>query len=279
MRSGILNLGSIWSHGLPQPQFRVHNPPLYSIYVHLPGGASAETQPVVCLTWAFVHTTTSCIYFCQVAMEPRPCSPETAAFVTSSIDSWNKFFSENNQSDSDSIQQSPTPSENYDHFSEDVLNDTIDSVPLVPSVPPQLYGVYEGLTSFLGCSYDELLDLDVSSLESIVDEINTLLRDTITTGYSRHWADFGCWLDIGHSLARVLMVKKAAAARREEEYDADVDSEELSGSDYEEERYVVSTEHWEDSGIVDEEWIRDMYTRGWDNLVEWPGDDVEYLGY
>lgn len=72
------------------------------------------------------------------------------------------------------------------------------------------------------------------------------------------------------------MVKKAEAAQREEEYDADDDDfEELSGSDYEEERYVLSTEHWEDSDPVDGEWIRDMYVRAWDNLVEW--DDVEYL--
>lgn len=100
------------------------------------------------------------IYLCQAAMEPRPCSPETAAFVASSLDAWNKFFSsEDSQSDSDSTRRSPTPSESDDHFSEDILNDAIVSAPRVPNVLPQLYGVYEGLTSFLGCSYDELLEL------------------------------------------------------------------------------------------------------------------------
>ena len=136
---------------------------MYSIYVHLPRGASAdsaETQLVVCLTPAFAQIPTPYIYLCQAAMEPRPCSPETAAFVASSLDAWNKFFSsEDSQSDSDSTRRSPTPSESDDHFSEDIHNDTIDSAPRVPNVLPQLYGVYEGLTSFLGCSYDELLEL------------------------------------------------------------------------------------------------------------------------
>jgi hypothetical protein len=69
-------------------------------------------------------------------------------------------FQRDDQSDSDAIQQSPTPSESFDDFLEDILDDIIDSMLPAPSALPQIIScTYERLAPFLGCSYDELFEL------------------------------------------------------------------------------------------------------------------------
>jgi hypothetical protein len=90
-------------------------------------------------------------------------------------------------------------------------------------------------------------------LQSLVDDVCTLLREAALIEYSHHWTDAGCWVDTGYSLLTALMAKVVVANPIGEEYDAD----------------------WEDTGLVDEEWMRDMYARNWDNLTEW--DDAVYL--
>jgi hypothetical protein len=114
-------------------------------------------------------------------------------------------------------------------------------------------------------------------LESIVDEIYALLREAITTGYSVHWADFGSWLDIGQSLAMALTARKAAAASIGGGYGPDIGSASggLSISGHEGAPYVASIGNLEGTDPVGENWIREMYVRNWDALVEW--DDVEYI--
>ena len=109
---------------------------------------------------------------------------------------------------------------------------------------------------------------DVIRLEAIVEDVYKLLRDAILTGYSRRWADFDRWLDFGHKLSKVLLVKKARAIPDEEEYDGDVDSEELS--DCEEDPQFTLVEIEEDP--ADDGFIREMYSRGLKELLDW--DDV-----
>jgi len=109
---------------------------------------------------------------------------------------------------------------------------------------------------------------DVIRLEAIVEDVYKLLREAILTGYSRRWADFDRWLDFGHKLSKVLLVKKARAIPDEEEYDGDVDSEELS--DCEEDPQFTLVEIEEDP--ADDGFIREMYSRGLKELLDW--DDV-----
>jgi hypothetical protein len=133
------------------------------IYVQFPDCATSETQPVVphnldiCFRRRHLVTV---FYLGQAIMDPRPYSPDadTGVFMASSIDDWT-VFSRDNQSDSDATRQSPTPSGSFGHSPEDVLDDIIDSMLPVPSVPPQLSSAYERLSPFLGCSYVELLEL------------------------------------------------------------------------------------------------------------------------
>jgi hypothetical protein len=113
-------------------------------------------------------------------------------------------------------------------------------------------------------------------LASLIDDVCTLLREAALAEYhdSHHWNDTGCWVDTGYLLLAALMTKVVAENPIGEEYDAEWDVELLSGSDYTA-PHVASIEHWEDTGLIDEEWMRDMYTRSWDNLMEW--DDAVYL--
>lgn len=204
-------------------------------------------------------------------METRPHSPETAAFVASSLEAWNKFLSAgDSESDGDSGRQVPSTSEDPDSFTDDSLDDALLSVLPIPSMPPKSDQTYEKLASVMGTSYLELAELDVLRLEAIVEEVYKLLRDAILTGYSRRWADFDRWLDFGHKLSKVLLAKKAVAMPNEEDYDADVDSEGLSGSDYEEDPHFTLVEIGEDP--VDDGFIRELYSRDLKELLDW--DDV-----
>ena len=111
---------------------------------------------------------------------------------------------------------------------------------------------------------------DVLRLEAIVEEVFKLLRDAILTGYCRRWAEFDSWLDFGHKLSKVLLAKKAARMPDEEDYDGDVDSEELS--DCEEEPQFTLVENEEE--IADDGFIRELYSRGLKELLDW--DDVGF---
>ncbi len=93
-------------------------------------------------------------------METRPHSPETAAFVASSLEAWNRFFSAgDSQSDVDSVRQNPSTSEDYDSFTEDSVDDALLSVLPTPSMPPKSDQTYEKLESVMGSSYLELIEL------------------------------------------------------------------------------------------------------------------------
>ena len=113
---------------------------------------------------------------------------------------------------------------------------------------------------------------DVLRLEAIVEEVFKLLRDAILTGYCRRWAEFDSWLDFGHKLSKVLLAKKRAAAANpdDEDYDEDVDSEELS--DCEEDPQFTLVEIEEDP--ADDGFIRELYSRGPKELLDW--DDVAF---
>lgn len=93
-------------------------------------------------------------------METRPHSPETAAFVASSLEAWNKFLSAgDSESDVDSVRQHPSTSEDPDSFTEDSLDDALLSVIPTPSMPPKSDETYAKLASVMGSSYLELAEL------------------------------------------------------------------------------------------------------------------------
>ena len=102
-------------------------------------------------------------------------------------------------------------------------------------------------------------------LEAIVEEVFKLLRETILTGYCRRWADFDLWLDFGNKLSKVLLAKKAAAMPDEEDYDGDVDSEDLS--DFEVDPHFTLVEMEEDP--ADDDFIRELYSRSPKELLDW----------
>lgn len=205
----------------------------------------------------------------QSAMEtPCPYSPETAAFVTSSLEAWNRFLADgDSQSDVDSAQEIP---EDSDSSTEESVDELLLSVLPTPSMPPKSDQIYEQLASVMGASYLDLAELDVLRLEAIVEEVYNLLRDTILTGYCRRWADFDRWLDFGHKLSKVLVAKRASAMPEEEDYDGDVDSEQLP--DWEEDPRYALVEMEEDP--ADEDFIRELYSRDIKELLDW--DDVAF---
>jgi len=199
---------------------------------------------------------------------PRPYSPETAAFVTSSLEAWNKFLADgDSQSDVDSAHEI---AEDSDSSTEESVDELLLSVLPTPSMPPKTDQTYERLASVMGASYLDLAELDVLRLEAIVEEVYKLLRDTILTGYCRRWADFDRWLDFGHKLSKVLVAKRAAAMPEEEEYDGDVDSEQMS--DFGEDSNFALVEMEEDP--ADDDFIREMYSRDIKELLDW--DDVAF---
>jgi hypothetical protein len=217
---------------------------------------------------------------------PCPYSPETAAFVTSSLEAWNRFLADgDSQSDVDSAQEIP---EDSDSSTEESVDELLLSVLPTPSMPPKSHQNYEQLASVMGASYLDLAELvshgafsayirssthdaqDVLRLEAIVEEVYKLLRDTILTGYCRRWADFDRWLDFGHKLSKVLVAKRASAMPEEEDYDGDVDSEQLS--DWEEDPRYALVEIEEDP--ADEDFIRELYSRDIKELLDW--DDVAF---
>ena len=107
-------------------------------------------------------------------------------------------------------------------------------------------------------------------MEAIVDEVFKLLRDAILTGYCRRWAEFDSWLDFGHRLSKVLSAKRAAATPDEEDYDGDVDSEELSDCEEDPQFALVEIEN----DPADDEFIRELYSRGLKELL-----DLDDMGY
>src|SRR6266850_3801655 len=67
-----------------------------------------------------------------------PYSPDTKAYVSSSLDAWNKFFSAtNSSSDSDSSHQRFMSPENSGSPSEDTDSDTMYTMAHMPDLPPQ----------------------------------------------------------------------------------------------------------------------------------------------
>ena len=131
---------------------------------YLAGGISPAARPAVCLSRAFSffhfpHRNLA-FYHYQSAMETRPHSPETAAFVASSLEAWNKFLSAgDSESDVDSVRQHPSTSEDPDSFTEDSLDDALLSVIPTPSMPPKSDETYAKLASVMGSSYLELAEL------------------------------------------------------------------------------------------------------------------------
>ncbi len=92
-------------------------------------------------------------------MEPRPYSPETA-FVTSSLEAWNRFFSTPDDLDSvDSDHQSLSTSEDSECFTDDSLDDANLSVIRTPTMPPKCDQTYEELAYIMGFTYLELTDI------------------------------------------------------------------------------------------------------------------------
>ncbi|KAH8982657.1 hypothetical protein EDB86DRAFT_2834286 [Lactarius hatsudake] len=198
-------------------------------------------------------------------MDTRPHSPETAAFVASSLEAWNRFFSAgDDQSDVDSTRQNLSMPEDLDSLMVDSVEDALLSVLPMPLKSDQ---TYEKLVSVMGSSYLELAELDIVRLEAIVKDVYKLLRDAILTGYSRRWAEFDSWLDFGHKLSKVLLAKKAVAMPDEEDYDGDVDSE---LSDCEKDPHFTLVENGEDP--ADDAFIRELYSRGIKELLDF--DDV-----
>ncbi|KAI0296120.1 hypothetical protein B0F90DRAFT_1114367 [Multifurca ochricompacta] len=222
-------------------------------------------------------------------MKARPCSPETAAFMASSLACWNDFLADS-QSDTDSDRQSSTLAESSNFYTDDDdLDDIFRSLLPAPIVPPRFCKVYGELASLIGASYADFAELDVFRLETIVEEIYMLLRDAILTGRSCHWDEFDCWLDFGHKLVKVLMAKKEVAPE-DEDYDTDTDSEELSecgdGSfttlideeDLSDGEFIREfyTRGLDEEDLSDGEFIRELYTRGLDELILIDWDDVIY---
>ncbi|KAH9035137.1 hypothetical protein EDB83DRAFT_1776375 [Lactarius deliciosus] len=203
-------------------------------------------------------------------MDTRPHSPETAAFVASSLEAWNRFFSAgDDQSDVDSTRRNLSTSEDLDSLMVDSVEDTLLYVLPTPSMPPKSDQTYAKLVSIMGSSYLDLAEMDIVRLEAIVEDVYKLLRDAILTGYSRRWAEFDSWLDFGHKLSKVLLAKKAVAMPDEEDYDGDVDSE---LSDREKDPHFTLVENGEDP--VDDGFIRELYSRGIKELLDF--DDVAY---
>ena len=91
----------------------------------------------------------------------RPYSPETAAFVSSSLEAWNKFFLSDgdSQSDVDFIRQDPVASEDPDSLTEESVDELLLSVLPTPSMPPRSDQTYDKLASVMGASYLELAEI------------------------------------------------------------------------------------------------------------------------
>lgn len=88
-------------------------------------------------------------------MEPRPYSPDTAAFVASSLEAWDKFFTAgDSQSNVESVRQNLSTSEGSDSFADDSLDDA-----LLSALPSKSDQNYEKLAAVMGSSYLELADL------------------------------------------------------------------------------------------------------------------------
>ncbi|KAH8990983.1 hypothetical protein EDB92DRAFT_1946151 [Lactarius akahatsu] len=199
-------------------------------------------------------------------MDTRPHSPETAAFVASSLEAWNRFFSAGD--DLDSVHQNPSTPEDLDSLMVDSVEDALLSVLPTLRMLSKSDQTYEKLESVMGLSYLELAELDIVRLKAIVEDVYKLLQDAILTGYSRRWAEFDSWLDFGHKLSKVLLAKKTVAMPDEEDYDGDVDSEELS--DCEKDPHFTLVENEEDP--ADDIFIRELYSRGIKELLDF--DDV-----
>ena len=218
---------------------------------------------------------------------PCPYSPETAVFVTSSLEAWNKFFADgDSESDVDVAHEVP---EDSGSSTEDSVDELLLSVLPTPNMPPRSDYSNEMLESVMDASYLDLTELvsrtfsllhlivrlttttqqDVLRLEAIVEDVFNLLRETIISGYCRRWADFDRWLDFGHKLSKVLIAKRATAMPDEEEYDGDVDSEQMS--DFEDDPNFVLYQMEEEP--ADEDFIRELYSRNM-TVLDW--DDVQF---
>jgi hypothetical protein len=67
-----------------------------------------------------------------------PYSSDTKAYVSTSLDAWNKFFTvANSSSDSDSSPQKFRSPENSGSRSEDTDSDNMYTLPRIPDLPPQ----------------------------------------------------------------------------------------------------------------------------------------------
>lgn len=241
------------------------------IWLYLAGQPTTTVLPAVCLSWAFFSIETWRSPPHQSPMDTRPHSPETAAFVASSLEAWNRFFSAgDDQSDVDTVRQNPSTPEDLDSLMVDSVEDALLSVLPTLSMLSKSDQTYEKLESVMGSSYLELAELDIVRLEAIVEDVYKLLQDAILTGYSRRWAEFDSWLDFGHKLSKVLLAKKAVAMPDGEDYDGDVDSEELS--DCEKDPHFTLVENEEDP--ADDGFIRELYSRGIKELLDF--DDVVY---
>ena len=90
-------------------------------------------------------------------METRPHSPETAAFVASSLEAWNRFFTaEDSESD---VRQTPSTPEDPDSSTDDSDDEVLRSVLPTPSMPPKFDETYQRLASVMNSSYLELAEL------------------------------------------------------------------------------------------------------------------------
>jgi hypothetical protein len=275
------------THGSPQSQFYAQNPPNINTYVRIPWLHNFQ----------FTHNLLSLvilenIHFLRVyifisVMEPP--SPRTYNFLADTLD---VLLFRDSQSDPNASRQLPSPSESHESLLETVSNDIKNSIPF-PGLEPQLFKTYRGLSSFLGCSRDELLTLvschcrdqtdflspsppmitdfrptqRVSGLEKIEESVRKLLYWSLATGFAYQWPDFPCWVDIAHSFAAILRIKKRELALTEEQ-NANIDlAKKLFGIDCVGLPSPTSTRYWEESDNTGDSWIRAMYKRNFDPSV------------
>ena len=88
---------------------------------------------------------------------PCPYSPETAVFVTSSLEAWNRFFADgDSESDVDAAHEVP---EESNSSTEESVDELLLSVLPTPSMPPKSDYSNEMLESVMDASYLDLAEL------------------------------------------------------------------------------------------------------------------------
>ncbi|KAH9972326.1 hypothetical protein BGW80DRAFT_383296 [Lactifluus volemus] len=234
-------------------------PPNINTYVRIPWLHNFQFTHNLLFTLLFSKKSTLRVYIFTTVMESSPPSPRSYEFLAETLDI---LLFRDSQSDPDTL---PSPSESHESLLEAVSNNIKSSIPF-RGLEPQLFKTYRGFSSFLGRSREELLKLHVSCLEKIEQSVRKLLYWSLGTGFANQWSDFACWVDIAHSFAVILRIKKREVALTEQQEANIALAKKVLGIDCVALPTPASTQ-WEEPGPVSDNWIRDLYKRNFDPSV------------